>query len=174
MKGQSINQSIKGRTRMSSQWKIMTSKFPGKCKSCNKAIAKGETIAWSSGLGAFHEGCDIKINGRPVEELEAEWDKENQGNMTMLDRFEEMRTLKEYANITEDDLMIMAQQDTPRNPYRGMSRNSTWKRTFNCHEHGDVEPTKWEGEEVCPYHQRTKMTEEGPVLMYEEFDQDGN
>jgi len=36
-----------------------------------------------------------------------------------------------------------------------------------------VKPTKWDGEDVCPYHQRTMMTEEGPVSMYEEFNQDG-
>jgi len=36
-----------------------------------------------------------------------------------------------------------------------------------------VTPTDWDGEKVCPYHQRTRQTEEGPVFMYDEFDQDG-
>ena len=36
-----------------------------------------------------------------------------------------------------------------------------------------VKPTNWFGETVCPYHQRTHQTEEGPVFMYDEFDQDG-
>ena len=36
-----------------------------------------------------------------------------------------------------------------------------------------VKPTTWDGEQVCPYHQRTMQTEEGPALMYDEFNQDG-
>lgn len=42
-----------------------------------------------------------------------------------------------------------------------------------CGEHGDVESTTWEGEQVCPWHQRIMQTEEGPVFMYDEFNQDG-
>jgi hypothetical protein len=36
-----------------------------------------------------------------------------------------------------------------------------------------VKPTTWQGEEVCPYHQRVHNGEEGPEFMYEEFNQDG-
>jgi len=36
-----------------------------------------------------------------------------------------------------------------------------------------VKPARWDGEEVCPYHQRVRQTEEGTVFMYEEFNQDG-
>lgn len=37
-----------------------------------------------------------------------------------------------------------------------------------------VKPTKWDGEEVCPYHQRVRHTEEGTEFMYDEFNQDGD
>ena len=32
---------------------------------------------------------------------------------------------------------------------------------------------RWFGKMVCPYHQRVEQTSEGPVFMYDEFDQDG-
>lgn len=31
----------------------------------------------------------------------------------------------------------------------------------------------WDGRMVCPYHQHIRQTEEGSVLMYDEFNQDG-
>lgn len=38
-----------------------------------------------------------------------------------------------------------------------------------------VKPTSFMGETgLCPNHQRVAQSEEGPVFMYEEFDQDGN
>ena len=38
-----------------------------------------------------------------------------------------------------------------------------------------VKPTTFlDDEETCPYHQQVRQTEEGPVFMYDEFDQDGN
>ena len=42
-----------------------------------------------------------------------------------------------------------------------------------CQIHGEVRGTEWENEIVCPYHQRVRQTEEGPVFMYDEFNQDG-
>jgi len=32
---------------------------------------------------------------------------------------------------------------------------------------------EWDSRMVCPYHQYQKQTEEGIVLMYDEFNQDG-
>jgi len=37
-----------------------------------------------------------------------------------------------------------------------------------------VKPTRWDGEEVCPYHQRVRRTEEGTEFMYDEFNEDGD
>lgn len=37
-----------------------------------------------------------------------------------------------------------------------------------------VKPTMWDGEKVCPYHQRVRQTDEGQVFMYEEFNEDGD
>jgi len=36
-----------------------------------------------------------------------------------------------------------------------------------------VKSTRWQGEQVCPYHQYTMRTEDGIEFMYDEFDQDG-
>ncbi len=32
---------------------------------------------------------------------------------------------------------------------------------------------EWDGQMVCPYHQHMRQTEEGTVMMYDEFNQDG-
>lgn len=37
----------------------------------------------------------------------------------------------------------------------------------------EVRSITWNGEEVCPYHQRSMQTEEGTVMLYDEFNEDG-
>jgi len=96
------------------------SKFSGKCKGCGGRIRQGEPIIWSPDLGARHDrtGCD-KINGKSRQDLAAEWDDEHRGELTALERFEQMReNSREYGDIREDDLWIMARQDARQNPYR--------------------------------------------------------
>ena len=45
---------------------------------------------------------------------------------------------------------------------------------ITCAEHGEVKSTLWQGEKVCPYHQRVGYDSEGvPYFMYDEFNQDG-
>lgn len=37
-----------------------------------------------------------------------------------------------------------------------------------------VKPTSFNGEnDICPYHQRVAYTEDGPEMMYDEFNEDG-
>lgn len=44
----------------------------------------------------------------------------------------------------------------------------------HCNIHGEVNGTMWQGELVCPYHQRSAVDEDGATyLMYDEFNQDG-
>jgi hypothetical protein len=44
----------------------------------------------------------------------------------------------------------------------------------HCNIHGSVNGTMWQGELVCPYHQRQAVDSEGvPYQMYDEFNQDG-
>ena len=39
---------------------------------------------------------------------------------------------------------------------------------------GYVIPTSFGGQnDICPYHQRSYQSEEGTVMMYDEFDQNG-
>ena len=45
--------------------------------------------------------------------------------------------------------------------------------TYSCNQHGYVKPTTWQGESVCPYHQRVHHGEEGPEFLWDEFNQDG-
>ena len=60
------------------------------------------------------------------------------------------------------------------NPNRKVSQQPHGKNTHYCNEHGFVIPTSFGGEdELCPYHQRSHQSEEGTVMMYDEFNQDG-
>ncbi len=60
-------------------------------------------------------------------------------------------------------------------PTHRVSQQPHGKATMQCNIcQMYVAPTMWDGHEVCPYHQNTMQTEEGPVRMYDEFDQDGN
>jgi len=155
--------------------KQMYSKYPGTCKTCNGRFGKGDSIIWSPDYGVFHEACEIMIGGKTVATLFQEWEEANRDRPTICDRIESMSNDPAYRNVPIEAIEDMAMQDAPQNPYKALMRfakNQTPQ--VHCGQHGDVDGTMWDGELVCPYHQRTKQSEEGPVLMYEEFDQDGN
>ena len=61
------------------------------------------------------------------------------------------------------------------NPARRVSQQPHGNSTLYCNQcQSYVVPTSFGGEdELCPYHQRSYQSEEGTVMMYEEFDQDG-
>ena len=59
-------------------------------------------------------------------------------------------------------------------PFTKVSQQPHGNQTLYCNQcQMYVKPTKWENEDVCPYHQRVGTSEDGPYLMYDEFDQDG-
>jgi len=67
--------------------------------------------------------------------------------------------------LDEDD--IDPTEKTSQQPHGG--------RTMYCNAcQMYVKPTMWDGEKVCPYHQRVRQTEDGQEFMYEEFNQDGD
>lgn len=100
----------------------ITSKFNGTCTRCHKSIQKGTRINWEKGSGAKHLFCDQTVilkDGKTLGQLADEWDQENQGRLTVCERFEQMReNTREYGNVPEDALWSYAREDTPRNPYR--------------------------------------------------------
>jgi len=59
-------------------------------------------------------------------------------------------------------------------PFEKRSQQSHGESTLYCNAcQMYVKPVGWEGEQVCPYHQRVCHGEEGSYLMYDEFNQDG-
>jgi len=60
-------------------------------------------------------------------------------------------------------------------PTSRVSQQPHGKSTLYCNQcQAYVCPTSFGGDDqVCPYHQRSYQSEEGTVMMYEEFDQDG-
>lgn len=52
---------------------------------------------------------------------------------------------------------------------RNDTNMSEIENKVHCQEHGSVRGIIWEGILVCPYHQRVRQTEEGPVRMYGEL-----
>ena len=90
----------------------------------------------------------------------------------------EVRDYDEYkeAKCTTCNKLVSEMFSDPNDidPTTKVSQQPHGQNTLHCNIcEMYVKPTKWEGEDVCPYHQRTMSTEEGPVLMYDEFDQDG-
>ena len=99
----------------------ITAKFNGKCQTCGGSLPKGSRIEWSRGAGASHIQCDpdtVIKDGKTLEQLADAWDKEHAGDMTSMERFEEMRVSRDYAQVPEDAIMTYARQDTAQNPYR--------------------------------------------------------
>lgn len=60
-------------------------------------------------------------------------------------------------------------------PTHRVSQQPHGESTLHCNACGRyVTPTNWDGEQVCPYHQRTRYSQDGePIQMWEEFNQDG-
>jgi len=58
-------------------------------------------------------------------------------------------------------------------PTSRVSEQPHGQNTYYCGQHGYVKPDTWQGETVCPYHQRVHHGEEGPEFYYDEFNQDG-
>ncbi len=58
-------------------------------------------------------------------------------------------------------------------PTSKVSEQPHGNNTHYCNQHGYVKPDTWQGETVCPYHQRVSYGEEGPEFYYDEFNQDG-
>ena len=99
----------------------ITAKFNGKCRLCGESLPKGSRIEWSRGEGAKHVQCDPNViieDGMNRQQLADKWDREHANEPTALDRFEEMRVSRDYADVPEDAIYVYAQQDTRRNPYR--------------------------------------------------------
>jgi len=61
------------------------------------------------------------------------------------------------------------------NPNRRVSQQPHGSSTLYCNMcQGYVIPTSFGGQnDICPYHQRSYQSEEGTVMMYDEFDQNG-
>ena len=61
------------------------------------------------------------------------------------------------------------------NPNRKVSQQPHGSSTLYCNIcQRYVTPTSFGGEnDICPYHQRSYQSEEGTVMMYDEFDQNG-
>lgn len=99
----------------------ITAKFNGKCRLCQGSLPKGSRIEWSRNAGAQHLQCDpntIIEDGKTLEQLADEWDREHAGDMSSMERFEEMRVSRDYADVPEDAIMQYAREDTAQNPYR--------------------------------------------------------
>ena len=99
----------------------ITAKFNGKCSRCNGKLPQGSRIEWSRGSGAQHLQCDpntILKDGKTLEQLADEWDRAHADDLSFMERFEGMRTSRDYADVPEDAIEQYAQQDTARNPYR--------------------------------------------------------
>lgn len=59
-------------------------------------------------------------------------------------------------------------------PLTKVSQQPHGKSTLHCNKCDMyVVPTTFNGQECCPYHQQVYQSEEGPVFMYDEMDQDG-
>jgi hypothetical protein len=99
----------------------ITAKFNGKCVLCKGNLPKGSRIEWSRGNGAQHLQCDPNVvikDGKTLEQLADEWDREHADDLSSMERFEQMRVSRDYQDVPEDAIFSYASQDTARNPYR--------------------------------------------------------
>lgn len=111
----------------------ITAKFNGKCVLCKGVLPQGSRIEWSRGSGAQHIQCDpntIIKDGKTLEQLADEWDLAHAEDMTSMERFEEMRQSREYANVPEDALWQYAHEDVAKNPYRRGGYNKYHKAHY--------------------------------------------
>lgn len=83
-------------------FRIMESKFDGKCKGCGGAVKKGEKIAYSKSAGTFHEPCmpSAKADPETIDVL-----ADVQPTAVSEKEIETLKKLAATAGITEKKLL---------------------------------------------------------------------
>jgi hypothetical protein len=77
------------------RFKMMKSRFAGKCKGCGGGISAGADIGYAKSVGALHAAC---VQGRSVEAFIADNDNDDQiaASERAIDRAERARDDAEY------------------------------------------------------------------------------